>query len=124
AGRGRRASTNLWTAATPFPRASVPNPTLNTGLGLFLGLAVGFLWSIGTEAKKNPIRSLGQLNRLSLQPCYRVVPELRVPLRGLGRPPAEVFDSLLVNFVRGEKKGYRLGVLGVTKGAGATVTAV
>jgi Mrp family chromosome partitioning ATPase len=29
-----------------------------------------------------------------------------------------------VNFVRSEKKGYRLGVLGVTKNAGATTTAM
>lgn len=124
AGQVRRTSTHLITQAVAIPRPAVPNFGLNVGLGLFLGLAVGFLWSIGSEAKRNPIRSLGQLNRLALQPCYRVVPELRVPMRGLTRAPAEVFDSLLVNFIRSEKKGYRLGVLGVTKNAGATTTAM
>lgn len=124
AGSFRRSATHLTTPAVAMPRPAVPNFGLNVGLGLFLGLAVGFLWSIGTEAKRNPIRSLGQLNRLSLQPCYRVIPELRVPMRGLTRAPAEYFDSLLVNFVRSEKKGYRIGVLGVTKGAGATTTAM
>lgn len=121
---GRRTATQLVTAAQAIPRPAIPNYPLNVGLGLFLGLAIGFLWSIGTEAKRNPIRSLGQLNRLSLQPCYRVVPELRIPMRGLNRAPAEVFDSLLVNFVRSEKKGFRLGVLGVTRGAGASTTAM
>ncbi|HVT13251.1 MAG TPA: hypothetical protein VHE55_13380 [Fimbriimonadaceae bacterium] len=124
AGSFRRSATHLITPAVAIPRPAVPNFGLNVGLGLFLGLAVGFLWSIGTEAKRNPIRSLGQLNRLSLQPCYRVIPELRVPMRGLNRAPAEYFDSLLVNFVRSEKKGYKLGVLGVTRGAGATTTAM
>jgi hypothetical protein len=121
---GRRTATQLITPAQAMPRPAIPNYPLNVGLGLFLGLAIGFLWSIGTEAKRNPIRSLGQLNRLSLQPCYRVVPELRLPMRGLNRPPAEVFDSLLVNFVRSEKKGYRLGVLGVTRGAGASTASM
>lgn len=120
----RRATATVISPAFAFPKPTVPNFQLNVGLGLFLGLAIGFLWSIGTEAKKNPIRSLGQLNRLALQPCYRVVPELRVPMRGLNRAPAEVFDSLLANFIRSEKKGYRLGVLGVTKNAGATTTAM
>lgn len=124
AGNSRSSMTHLLTPATAFPKPSVPNYPLNVGLGFFLGLAVGFLWSIGTESKRNPIRSLGQLNRLSLQPCYRVIPELRVPMRGLGRPTAEAYDSLLVNFVRSEKKGYRLGVLGVTRGAGASTTAM
>lgn len=124
AAMGRRTTSQLVTPAQAIPRPAVPNYPLNVGLGLFLGLAVGFLWSIGTEAKRNPIRSLGQLNRLSLQPCYRVVPELRVPMRGLNRAPAEVFDSLLVNFVRSEKKGYRLGILGVTRGAGASTSAM
>ena len=89
-----------------------------------MGLAGGFLWAVGTEAKRNPIRSLGQLNRLALQPCYRVIPELRIPMRGLNRPTAEVFEALLVNFVRSEKKGYRIGILGVTKNAGATTAAM
>jgi uncharacterized protein involved in exopolysaccharide biosynthesis len=124
ANQGRRTTTQLVTTAQAIPRPAVPNYPLNVGLGLFLGLAIGFLWSIGTEAKRNPIRSLGQLNRLSLHPCYRVVPELRVPMRGLNRAPAEVFDSLLVNFARSEKKGYKLGVLGVTRGAGASTAAM
>jgi uncharacterized protein involved in exopolysaccharide biosynthesis len=119
-----RSATYLVSPAQGMRIPSVPNYGLNVGLGMFLGLAIGFLWSIGSESKRNPIRSLGQLNRLSLQPCYRVIPELRVPMRGLNRAPAEVFDSLLVNFVRSEKKGYKLGVLGVTKGAGATTTAM
>ncbi len=122
--RARTARTSPVTTAVAIPRPAIPNMQLNVGLGLFLGLAVGFLWSIGTEAKRNPIRSLGQLNRLSLLPCYRVIPELRVPMRGLGRPPADVFDALLANFVRSEKKGYRLGVLGVTRSAGATTTSM
>lgn len=124
AGQGRRSNTVLVSSAVAIPKPTVPNMNLNIGLGLFLGLAAGFLWAVGTEAKRNPIRSLGQLNRLALQPCYRVVPELRVPMRGLSRPTAEVFEALLVNFIRSEKKGYRLGVLGVTKNAGATTSAM
>jgi uncharacterized protein involved in exopolysaccharide biosynthesis len=119
-----RSATYLVSPAQAMRIPSVPNYGLNVGLGMFLGLAIGFLWSISSESKRNPIRSLGQLNRLSLQPCYRVIPELRVPMRGLNRAPAEVFDSLLVNFVRSEKKGYKLGVLGVTRAAGATTTAM
>lgn len=122
--QGRRSSASLITIPTAVPRPSIPNTNLNIGLGLFLGLAGGFLWAVGTEAKRNPIRSLGQLNRLALQPCYRVIPELRIPMRGLNRPTAEVFEALLVNFVRSEKKGYRIGILGVTKNAGATTAAM
>ncbi len=122
--QGRRSSASLITAATAMPKPSVPNTNLNVGLGMILGLGIGFLWSVATESKRNPIRSLGQLNRLALQPAYRVIPELRVPMRGLTRPTAEVFEALLVNFVRSEKKGYRIGVLGVTKNAGATTTAM
>jgi len=122
---GRTAATQLWTKRPiGSPKPTYPNYQLCVGLGFFLGLAIGFLWSIGTEAKRNPIRSLGQLNRLSLQPCYRVIPELRTPIHSLNRAPAEVFDSLLANFVRSEKKGYRLGVLGVNRNSGASTTAI
>jgi uncharacterized protein involved in exopolysaccharide biosynthesis len=124
AGAARQSQTQLVTPATAIQKPAIPNFPLNVGLGLFLGLAIGFLWSVGTESKRNPVRSLGQLNRLALQPCYRVVPELRVPMRGLSRPPADVYDSLLVNFIRSEKKGYRLGVVGVTKNAGASTAAM
>jgi uncharacterized protein involved in exopolysaccharide biosynthesis len=123
-GKGRRNPTGLITVAQASDRPVVPNTNLNISLGFVLGIAAGFLWSISTEARRNPIRSLGQLNRLALMPSYRAIPELRVPMRGVNRAPADVFDALLVNFIRSEKKGYRLGVLGVNKGAGATTTAM
>ncbi|HTQ09580.1 MAG TPA: hypothetical protein VMI31_05870 [Fimbriimonadaceae bacterium] len=124
AGSARTSATHLWTSPVSFPKAVYPNYPLCVGLGFFLGLAGGFLWAIGTEATRNPIRSLGQLNRLSLQPCYRVIPELRTPVRSLNRAPADVFDSLLANYARSEKQGYRMGVLGVNRNAGASTTAI
>lgn len=121
---GRTAIPGLVTEAVAFPRAASPNMTLNLTLGLFLGLVFGILWSISTESRNSPIRTIGQLNRLSLQPVFRQIPELRRPVRGVELPPAEVFESLLVNFVRSGKKGYRLGVVGVNLGTGATVTSI
>lgn len=121
---GRMAIPGLITEAVAFPRPTSPNMQLNLTLGAFLGLALGLLWSISTESKRSPIRTIGQLNRLSLQPVFRQIPELRRPVRGLDAPPAEVFDALLVNFVRSNKKGYRLGVLGIVGGTGATVTSI
>jgi len=120
---GKTAVTSLVTPAFANPRPVSPNLPLNLSLGAVIGLGVGIFWSIATESRRSPIRTLAQLNRLSLQPAYRTIPELRAPFRGLDRAPAEAFESLLVNYARSGKKGYMLGVVGTTRAAGATVTA-
>lgn len=121
---GRSTVTSLITPAISNPNPVSPNYVLNISLGFVIGLGFGLFWSISTEARRSPIRTLAQLNRLALQPAYRTIPELRVPFRGVDRAPAEAFESLLVNFARSQKKGYRMGFVGTMKGAGSTVTAL
>lgn len=120
---GRTSVTSLVTAPLADSRPTSPNLVLNLSLGAVIGLGIGIFWSVATESRRSPIRTLAQLNRLSLQPSYRTIPELRAPFRGLDRAPAESFDALLVNYARSGKKGYMLGIVGTTKNAGATVTA-
>jgi uncharacterized protein involved in exopolysaccharide biosynthesis/Mrp family chromosome partitioning ATPase len=124
AAQGRIAASTMTTAAVGIPRPMVPNVPLNVTIGFALGLALGILWSVSTESKRSPIRTVGQLNRLSLQPAYRHIPMLRHPYRGLQNAPAESFETLLLNFVRSEKKGYRMGLVGVSAGAGATTASI
>lgn len=121
---GRTSTTELTSDPVGIPRPAIPNVPLNLTLGLAIGLAIGVLWSVSTESRRSPIRTVGQLNRLALQPAYRQIPSLRVPYRGLSNAPAEAYEALLLPFVRSGKKGYFLGVLGVNVGTGATTTAL
>lgn len=118
------ALTSLITPASVYPEPVSPKIPINVIIGVILGLVLGVLSMLGTEAKKQPIRSLSQLNNLSLHPVYRMVPELRVPFRGLEKAPPESFETLLVNCLSSEKRPYRVGVVGITKDSGASTAAL
>lgn len=120
--RARQAPTQLITAADAFPEPVSPRHPINLMFGLVGGLILGVLSMLSTEGKRQPIRSLAQLNSLALQPVYRIIPELRMPFRGLNKAPAEPYETLLVNFRRSDKRPYRLGIVGITKDSGASIT--
>ncbi len=84
----------------------------------------GVLSMLATEAKRQPVRFLAQLNALALRPVYRLVPELRQPYRGLAKAPAEAFDSLLANYLRSQNRPYRVAVVGIVKDSGASTAAI
>lgn len=101
-----------------------PKPKVNAIIGLLVGVVLGVLSMLLTEAKSQPIRSLAQLNGLSLQPVYRLIPELRQPYRGLDKAPPETYEGLLLNYLQSKKHPYRIGVVGVNRDSGASTTAL
>ncbi len=108
--------------AMPYPVS--PKTAINILFGIAAGLIFGVLSMLATEAKRQPVRSLAQLNALALKPVYRLVPELRQPYRGLSKAPAEAFDSLLANYLRSGNRPYRVAVVGLVKDSGASTTAI
>lgn len=122
--QGRLAPTRLVTPASAVPMPVSPKPIVNTILGLLVGLLVGVLSMFSSEARKQPIRTLAQLNGLSLNPVYRVVPEMRVPFRGVTSAPQESYESLLANCLKSGRRPYRLGVVGVNPDSGASTAAI
>lgn len=123
-GIGRISPVREVTKAFVFPEPVSPKPLINILFGLTAGLILGVLSMLATEAKRQPVRSLAQLNALALKPIYRIVPELRQPYRGLSKAPAEAFDSLLANYLRSQDRPYRVAVVGVTKDSGASTSAI
>jgi hypothetical protein len=107
--------------AFAYPEPVSPNLTLNLSAGLIAGLLLGLLSAFNTESRRSPIRTLTQLNRLTLEPAFRTIPELPFVPLGLTRQPDEVFITLLGNFIRSTKRPYRIGVMGVDPDCGATV---
>jgi uncharacterized protein involved in exopolysaccharide biosynthesis/Mrp family chromosome partitioning ATPase len=122
--RGRQAPVQLITAPEAFPEPVSPRHPINVLFGFVGGLILGVLSMLSTEGKRQPIRSLAQLNSLAAQPVYRIIPELRMPFRGLNKAPAEPYETLLVNFRRSDKRPYRLGIVGITKDSGASITSL
>lgn len=120
---GRMSPTKLITEAWASPDPVTPKPQLNALFGLMVGLILGALSMLATEGKRQPVRSLAQLNSLSLRPVYRLIPELREPFRGLSKVPPEPYESLLGNFLRSDSRPYRMAVVGINKDAGASTTA-
>jgi uncharacterized protein involved in exopolysaccharide biosynthesis/Mrp family chromosome partitioning ATPase len=121
---GRLSVVTEVTAATALPDPVSPKTTINTLFGIAAGLIFGVLSMLATEAKRQPVRSLAQLNALSLKPVYRLVPELRQPYRGLSKAPAEAFDSLLANYLRSSSRPYRVAIVGLVKDSGASTAAI
>lgn len=121
--RGRMTTSTVVTPATAFDEPVSPNYPLNIGAGLIAGLLLGALSAFNTESRRSPIRTLSQLNRLTLEPAFRTVPELPFVPLGMEKQPDEVFMGLLGNYIRSAKRPYRLGVMGVDIDSGATVTA-
>jgi uncharacterized protein involved in exopolysaccharide biosynthesis/Mrp family chromosome partitioning ATPase len=121
---GRLAPVSLVTTAVALPDPVSPKWQINLLLGTVGGLILGVLSMLATEAKRQPVRSLAQLNALALRPVYRMVPELRQPYRGLNKAPAEAYDSLLANYLRSGNRPYRIGIVGVTKDSGASTSAM
>ncbi len=121
---GRVTPTREVTPATALPDPVSPKPIINTLFGIVAGLILGVLSMLATEAKKQPIRSLAQLNQLAFRPVYRLVPELRAPFRGLSKAPPESYETLLANHLRSTNRPYRLAVVGLAKDSGASTTAV
>lgn len=122
--RGRVNPTREVTAAVALPDPVSPKPVVNTLFGIVAGLIFGVLSMLATEAKKQPIRSLAQLNQLAFRPVYRLVPELRAPFRGLSKAPPESYETLLANHLRSTNRPYRIAIVGLSKDAGASTTAV
>lgn len=121
---GRVTPTREVTPATALPEPVSPKPVINTLFGIIAGLILGVLSMLASEAKKQPIRSLAQLNQLAFRPVYRLVPELRAPFRGLSKAPPESYETLLANHLRSAQRPYRIAVVGLTKDAGASTTAI
>lgn len=121
--RGRLTNTTVVSPSIAFPNPVSPNITLNLGAGLIAGLLLGLLSAFGTESRRSPIRSLSQLNRLTLEPAFRTIPELPFIPLGMEKQPDEVFVTLLGAFIRSGKRPYRVGVIGVDPDTGATVAA-
>ncbi|MEQ1821645.1 MAG: hypothetical protein ABL949_03975 [Fimbriimonadaceae bacterium] len=121
---GRIAVIKLQTAPQAFPDPVSPKKMINTVFGVIAGLIFGVLSMLATEAKRQPVRSLSQLNALALKPVYRLVPELRQPYRGLSKAPAEAFDSLLTNYLRSSNRPYRVAIVGIVKDSGASTAAI
>jgi len=121
---GRLAVVTAYTEATAFPDPVSPRTPINILFGIAAGLIFGVLSMLATEAKRQPVRSLAQLNALALKPVYRLVPELRQPYRGLSKAPAEAFDSLLANYLRSGNRPYRVAIVGLVKDSGASTAAI
>lgn len=122
--QGRLAPTRLVTPASVLPMPVSPKIPINVVMGLLFGALIGVLSMFAAEAKRQPIRTIHQLNSLSLEPVYRLIPELRQPFRGLDRSPHEAFETLLVGALKSTKRPYRLGVVGLTKDSGASTAAL
>ena len=122
--RGRINPTREVTAAVALPDPVSPKPFVNTLFGIVAGLIFGVLSMLATEAKKQPIRSLAQLNQLAFRPVYRLVPELRAPFRGISKAPPESYETLLANHLRSTSRPYRIAIVGLSKDAGASTTAI
>lgn len=121
---GRVTPTREVTAATAIPEPVSPKVLVNTLFGIVVGLIFGVLSMLAAEAKRQPIRSLSQLNQLAFRPVYRLVPELRAPFRGLSKAPPESFETLLANHLRSTNRPYRIAIVGLTKDSGASTTAI
>ncbi len=121
---GRISVIKQQTAAQAYPDPVSPKKVINAIFGIVAGLIFGVLSMLATEAKRQPVRSLSQLNALALKPVYRLVPELRQPFRGLSKAPAEAFDSLLTNYLRSSNRPYRVAVVGIVKDSGASTAAI
>ncbi len=121
--RGRVTQSTLVSPAFVNPKPVSPNMTLNLAAGLLAGLLLGVLTAFHSESKKSPIRNLTQLNRLAFEPSFRTIPELPMANPSLARMPDDSYVALLGNFIRSDRKPYRLGVMGVDPGSGATTTA-
>ncbi len=123
---GRITTTLDTTPAQPSNggQAVSPKPVINTLFGIVAGLILGVLSMLSAEAKRQPIRSLAQLNQLAFRPVYRLVPELRAPYRGLSKAPPESYETLLANHLRSTNRPYRIAVVGLAKDAGASTTAM
>lgn len=121
---GRIAVVSAVTQPQALPDPVSPKTTINVLFGIAAGLIFGILSMLATEAKRQPVRSLAQLNALALKPVYRLVPELRQPYRGLAKAPAEAYDSLLANYLRSGNRPYRVAVVGLVKDSGASTAAI
>jgi uncharacterized protein involved in exopolysaccharide biosynthesis len=123
-GRGRMSSSSMVSPAFVNPRPVSPNMPLNLTAGLVAGLLLGILSAFNSESRRSPIRNLTHLNRLAFEPSFRSIPELPAPTLALDRQPDDAFAALLANYIRSSQRPYRLGVLGVNPGCGATTAAL
>ncbi len=123
AGRGRSAPTRM-AGAGGDPDPVSPKPIINMLVGLVLGLVLGVMSMLRTESSRQPVRSIMQLNLLSSEAVFKVLPEMRAPFRGLDRTPPEAFEGLVANALRAEKSPYRVGFVGVVRDSGASTAAL
>lgn len=121
---GRLTPVREQTPATALPDPVSPKIVVNMLFGIVAGTILGVLSMLATESKRQPIRSLAQLNQLAFKPVYRLVPELRTPFRGLSKAPQESYETLLANHLRSSARPYRLAVVGLTKDSGASTAVI
>ncbi len=121
---GRITPVREQTSAVALPDPVSPKIVINMMFGIVAGGILGILSMLATEAKRQPVRSLAQLNQLAFRPVYRMVPELRTPYRGLSKAPQESYETLLANHLRSTARPYRVAIVGLTKDAGASTTAI
>lgn len=121
---GRLTTTREQTPAFAIREPVSPKIVINMLFGLVAGGILGVLSMLSTEAKRQPIRSLAQLNQLAFKPVYRMVPELRAPFRGLTKAPQESYETLLANHLRSTARPYRIAVVGLSKDSGASTAAI
>lgn len=121
---GRITPVREQTPATALPEPVSPKIVVNMLFGIVAGGILGVLSMLATESKRQPIRSLAQLNQLAFKPVYRLVPELRMPFRGLSKAPQEAYETLLANHLRSTARPYRLAVVGLTKDSGASTAVI
>lgn len=122
--QGRTSPTVEITPPTAEPQPVSPKPWINALFGFIVGLLIGVASVQVLEAKRQPIRSLAQLNGLSHEPVYRMIPELREPFKGKDKAPAESYESLLVHYLRSGARPYRMAVVGLSRDTGASTAAI
>ena len=121
---GRSSPTQMITQATAIPEPVSPKIWINAIFGVLVGLLLGVASVQVLEAKRQPIRSLVQLNGLAQEPVYRMIPELREPFRGKTKAPPESYEGLLVHYLGSGARPYRMAVVGLNRDSGASTAAL
>ena len=120
---GRSSPSQLVTPPFAKPDAVSPRPMGNLATGALAGAILALISMFLAESKRQPIRTIAQMNALAFEPVFRVIPELDATRRGFTTRVHESFETLLLNFLHSTNRPYSIGVVGITPGAGATHTA-
>jgi uncharacterized protein involved in exopolysaccharide biosynthesis len=117
---GRSSPSQLVTPPFAKPDPISPRPMGNAATGAVAGALLALISMFLVESKRQPIRTIAQMNSLAFEPVFRVIPELDATRRGFTPRIHESFETLLLNFLHSTNRPYSIGVVGITPGAGAT----